>query len=140
MDSLSLSQLSAIDLKAVCESLGMSFNVVGECEKLEVSGNMAALDDGIKAAIKAHRDDLMALVWLVDMHGESFSDVPTGAWRELDGLINAYCDKSHTSTIERERMLQASKTMRPMDIPHCIDYFKRCIGQLERGGQMQRGH
>lgn len=134
LNEVSLSLLSPTDLKAVCESLGLSFAVIGQGERLEVSGNLAGVDDGIREAIKTHRDDLIALVYLVDMHGEPFSNMPPiGSWCELDALINEVCDKVPYDMDRRQAMLNARKNMRPMDIPHCIEHFKQCLVHVRNG-------
>lgn len=140
LNGLNLAQLSTVDLKTVCESLGLSFNVIGECEQLEVTGNMAALDGIIRDAIKAQREDLMALVWLVDKHGEQYSDVPTGAWRELDKLIIEFSERSQYTHAQYEALYRDTYAMAACHIPHCIDYFKMRLERLDNGGQMQHGH
>lgn len=124
--------LTTPELLRFCQGLGLIFATV-DGEKLRITGRLEVVNADIQEAVKAARDELVALVWCIEHGIDYVKYVSIEQHNELNRLINALCDAAPHTTEHRQAMLQSSAAMRPVDIPHCIEHFKRCMWHIERG-------
>lgn len=121
------------DLLQHCQGLGLVFEVVGDGESLTINGNLEALDESTREAIASARDELVALVFCQANGVEYVATVDISQHLELRMLINELCDKAPHDKAGREAMLKSSLTMRAMDVPVCIERYKRCLRHVASG-------
>jgi hypothetical protein len=136
MGSLTLTNphdLTAIELFEFCQELGVLFDIANDGQMLKITGNLDLLDESIKDAIKSARDELLALALFQASGDEYVEAVDVSQHLELRMLINELCDKAPHGKAGRDAMLKSSLTMREMDVPHCIDHFKRCLRHVASG-------
>jgi hypothetical protein len=121
------------DLLQHCQGLGLVFEVVGDGESLTINGNLEALDESTHEAIASARDELLALVFCQANGLEYGATVDVSQHLELRRLINELCDKAPHGKAGREAMLESSLTMRAMNVPHCIEHYRRCLRDVASG-------
>ena len=124
--------LNTFELLQFCQGLGLRFESTNG-EKLTITGRLDLVNDDIREAITSARDELLALVYCTTHGIEYVAHVGIEQYDELNQLINALCDAAPHTVDQRQVMLESSAGMRPMDIPHCIEHFKRCMWHVERG-------
>jgi hypothetical protein len=125
--------LTAIELLEFCQKMGVLFDVVNDGEMLKVTGNLEALDESTRDAIASARDELLALVFFEVNGLEYVAPVDISQHLELMRLINELCDKAPHGKAGRDAMLKLSLTMRAMDVPVCIEHYKRCLRHVASG-------
>jgi hypothetical protein len=125
--------LTAAELFEFCQKMGVLFDIANDGQMLKITGNLDLLDESTRDAIASARDELVALVFCQANGLEYVAPVDLSQHLELRRLINELCDKAPHGKAGREAMLKSSLTMREMDVPHCIDHFKRCLRHVASG-------
>jgi hypothetical protein len=113
--------------------LGVLFDVVNDGEMLKVTGNLDLLDESTRDAIASARDELVALVFCQANGLEYAAPVDVSQHLELRRLINELCDKAPHGKAGRDAMLKSSLTMRAIDVPVCIEHYRRCLQHVSCG-------
>ena len=125
--------LTVIELFEFCQELGVLFDIENDGQNLKVKGRLDLLGESIRDAITCARDELLALVFCKANGLEYFAPFDVSQHLELRRLITELCDKAPHGKAGREAMLKSSLTMRAMDVPVCIEHYKKCLRHVSAG-------